>query len=317
MARMRRRDYVQESMELNSKTYDYYYSMLTEIAANSIIIDGLPDEINRRYISLGLVTKGNLLFFQDEIVNQYLMLEYVPESTFNIYGEPTKFLAFAANGYRAFRTIQNAVPIHNSYLHRPMIADIEMFARSMSNIKRSIDVNSGNQKFPFILQAIESQRLSVENAFMQIDGNCPVILTDPGMAENAINAIDVNIPFVSDKLHIELHQIFNDFLTWCGVENSNQDKRERLVADEVGSNFGAVEVNRYTRINSLQECFDQVNRMFGLDIQVRHNSNLLSQVNKASLLGFDELYLSSQRDRLSLPNKPQNEQSDKGGDNDG
>lgn len=284
-------DFVVESMELNTMRYNDYLNQLMEIALNVYSYENLPDTIDPRYIELCLMQNGNVCFFQDEYIG-HLCLPCTASGMFNVNNVPTEYHIFAPNGYNATRNITNSVLIYNNYLRTPSLDTIKLYAYSLANCRRSMDINIGNQKFPYIIKATESQRLSVENAFMQIDGNCPAILVDRDFNPDSIQPMEVAVPFVADKLHVEFHNIWNDFLTWCGIENSNQDKKERLVADEVGSNYGNVEVSRNVRLNTRQYGFDRVNKMFGTNIKVSYNSNLRTMLNEYNL-GVDVLKLAN------------------------
>ena len=58
-----------------------------------------------------------------------------------------------------------------------------------------------------------------------------------------------------------------------GVETANTEKRERLISDEVTSNLGYVEAQRYVRLNARRQAARKINTMFGLDISVDFRSN--------------------------------------------
>ena len=68
-------------------------------------------------------------------------------------------------------------------------------------------------------------------------------------------------------------------MTFCGIENSNQDKKERLVSDEVGSNYGNVEAQRNVMLNARKQAVEKINAMFGTNIDVHFRSNLQTMVN--------------------------------------
>ena len=57
-------------------------------------------------------------------------------------------------------------------------------------------------------------------------------------------------------------------LTFFGVENGNSEKKERLITDEVMSNLGSVQAQRYVMLNSRRKAAEQINKMFGTDIEV-------------------------------------------------
>lgn len=285
MSRKRRKrpgDYVKDSMRMNQVIYNDYINQMTEILLNSIKYDGLPDTVDNRWFELNLITKGMVCYFRDEELGD-LCLPCTATGRFTVNNIPTRYDIISPNGYTATRDYSNAVLVYNNYLRLPSMQTIKAFAHDLCNARRAMSVNIGNQKFPFLLSCTETQRMSVENAFMQIDGNCPVILTDKGFDPDSIKSYELAIPMVADKIHDEIHKIWNDFLTWAGIENSNQDKKERLVVNEVGSNYGNVEVSRSVRLKARQEAFDRVNKMFGTNIEVSFNSELSTMLNAPNI----------------------------------
>ena len=93
----------------------------------------------------------------------------------------------------------------------------------------------------------------------------------------------MSAPYTADKMDIHKNMVWNEFLTWCGIENSNQDKKERLVANEVGSNYGNVEISRNTCLQSRLKAVEKINKKFGLDIKVSFNSELITLLNNPTV----------------------------------
>jgi len=58
-----------------------------------------------------------------------------------------------------------------------------------------------------------------------------------------------------------------------GINNSNQDKKERLVADEVAANNDQVAVMRAINLNARQEACTKINRLFGTNIWVEYKTD--------------------------------------------
>ncbi len=84
----------------------------------------------------------------------------------------------------------------------------------------------------------------------------------------------VDAGYVSNDLQILKHQYWNEALTFLGVENVNTEKKERLVSDEVMSNMGDVEAQRFTRLNARKWACEQISDMFGLDVDCDFRSGM-------------------------------------------
>lgn len=257
-----------ESALLNNRTYLQYYNRLLELAINMYEWKNLPDTVDERFLELTLFSDGMAVFFQDDGGLGYLCLQCMIGGELDVYRIPIDRTAYATNGYQMRLSNQNSVIIFNNYTHTNSMLDVEMYARRLYEIDRTIDVNVKAQKTPVLIRATENQRLTLKNLYMQYDGNEPFIFGDKQLDMDGIKALKTDAPYVADKLNILKRQIWNEALTYLGIENSNTEKRERLVSDEITSNLGGVTAQRFCRLNARRKAAEQINKMFGLDIQV-------------------------------------------------
>lgn len=286
MGNKNRRDRWQASV-LNQQTYIDYYNRLQELALNVFEWKNLPPTVDERFLELALYEFGYCLYFNDDIIGN-LALTCTIGGRLDVYRIPIYRRAYAQNGYQKQCSTKNSVLIFNNYLHTPTSLTIELFARRLYECERAIDVNVKAQKTPVLLTASETQRLTMKNLYMQYDGNEPFIFGDKNMEFEGMNVFKTDAPFVADKLQQVKHQIWNEALTFCGIENSNQDKKERMVSDEVGSNYGNVEAQRNVMLNARRQAVDKINRMFGTKIEVNFRSNLQTMVNAENVPKIDE-----------------------------
>ena len=63
-------------------------------------------------------------------------------------------------------------------------------------------------------------------------------------------------------------------MTFLGVGNAKQDKKERLVSDEVSANDEQIQGSRYIMLNARQDACNAINQMFGLNISVDFKLNV-------------------------------------------
>lgn len=266
------------SAEINNKTYIDYYERLMELALNVFEWENLPPSVDERFLELALYEYGYCLYFNDEIIGN-LALTCTLGGQLDVYRTPILRRAYATNGYNKLCKSSDSVLIFNNYLHTPTQLTIELFARRLYEIERAIDVNVKAQKTPVAILSSEQQRLTMHNLYMQYDGNEPFIFGDKNMDSDSIKTIKTDAPFIADKLQILKHQIWNEALTFCGIENSNADKKERLVSDEVGSNYGNIEAQRNVMLNARKQAVKKINAMFGTNINVKFRSSLATLVN--------------------------------------
>lgn len=264
-----------ESSALNDKTYLDYYYRLTELAINMFEWKNLPPSVDERFLELTLYSTGMAIFFEDEVLS-YLALTTTIGGNLDVYRIPTIRRAYATNGYNRELNNENSVLIFNNFLRQPSMLAIELYARRLYEIERTIDVNVKAQKTPVLIQGTEQQRLTLKNLYMQYDGNEPFIFGDKNLDLQGVKAISTQAPYVADKLEILKRQIWGEALTYLGIENANTEKRERLITDEVTSNLGSVEAQRYTKLNARRQAANRINEMFGLNIEVDFRAQFLN-----------------------------------------
>lgn len=265
MGRQKRARDFWESAELNNATYIQYYDRLTELSISMFEWRNLPDTVDPRFLELTLFANGMAVFFKDE--DDYLALQCAISGPLDVYRIPVKRRAYAVNGFNRELDNKNSVIIYNNMLHKNSMLDVRMFARELYNLDRAISVNANAQKTPVLIRCTENERLTLENLYMQFDGNKPIIYGDKQLNPNSLTVLKTDAPYVADKLYTLKTQKWNEALTYLGISNVNITKRERLITDEVTRNQGGTIASRYSRLESRRQACKQINLMFGLDIQ--------------------------------------------------
>ena len=264
-----------EAQIMNVDTYTYWYARLVEIAIAGFEWKNLPPEIDPRFLEMILCFDGKALFYFDDELGEYVALQFFNSSTLDIYREPFKRTAFspAVNFRHKALDESESVIIWNNSLHLPEILPLRLYARRIAECERTIDVNIKGQKTPKIIRSTNEERLTLENLFKKYDGNIPFIFGSKNLADmQDITVLDTTVPYIADKVQILKRQLFAEALTYFGIENANTEKKERLVSDEVASNFGGVDIARRTRLNARKLACRKINERFGLNIDVEFAS---------------------------------------------
>ena len=119
-----------------------------------------------------------------------------------------------------------------------------------------------------IPQATEKQRLTMLNLYQKYEGNEPFIFGDVNLDLNNLKVLKTDAPYIADKIYTLKTEIWNEALTHLGISNVNIQKKERLVRDEVQRNQGGTIASRFSRLSCRQAAADQINKMFGTNIEV-------------------------------------------------
>lgn len=261
-----------EEIFLNSWTTIDYLNRLKEYALNMFEWINLPKTVDARFIELVLFEEGKINFFKDELIG-FLALRVNESGKQNVYNEFNKKYIYADNGFRRVRNLRNSVTIYNNYLRTPTYTTVNLYAIRLARVTRAIDLNIEAQKTPVLITCPENQKLSLKNVYEQYKGNAPVIYTDSEFNLDSIKVLKTDAPFVVDKLTLYKHDIWNEVMTFLGVNNSNQDKKERLVANEVDANDEQIEQARFNMLDARKDACKKINEMFGLNIDVKFRND--------------------------------------------
>lgn len=256
---------------LNSITYfNYLYDMMG-IYMSVFEWKNLPRGCDERMLEYWLMLHGYVGFVYDETLTSvseqapygYAIMNLRLQGRPDIYNLPDDYRAYSvvtgANGIPC--TSDNSVLIFNNQLRVSPMPNMEMYARRLANIERTTDVNVQNQKTPKIIKCNEKQRLSYENMMNQVAENQAYIWASDKMDLSTVEVLDTTAPYIAAQNQIIKHQYWNEFLTFAGVENTNTEKKERRVTDEVLANMGDVEVHRFMRLNPRKDAAEKINRL--------------------------------------------------------
>ena len=275
--------------KLNNLTFTDYFYRLSLIALSIFKWDNLPNGINERWIEKYLFDIGECMFFKDPILG--FRVSKSIDKGINIYNEPID-LEPESTGLTEPKTYKNgidAVLIKNNDLSIPTLPTLQLYAYRLADLTRAQDVNITAQKTPILIITSDRQKLTMKNVFNQWSGNEPVIYGDKEMNIDGVKVLKTDAPIVFDKIQIQKHQLWNEVMTFLGVNNANQDKKERLVDDEVQANNEQVKICLDVMLKARQSACMDINRIFGTNIKVSARIGIESKIDELNNELNDEL----------------------------
>lgn len=269
MNRQRKRKFA-ESAARNSATYWGYFDRLAQIYMSSIEFPGLPETVDQRYMMRQLLMSGKCIGFEDDALG-VVVLSDTSGGRLDVYGYPMIRRAQSEYTGQYFGGLNssNSVIIYNDLMRTTPVNVLSTYAERLANIDRTIDTNVNAQRTPIMILCEENQKLTMENLYMQYAGNQPVIFGASGLNLNGIHALNTGAPYVSGELYELKVKIWNEALTYIGIPNVSEQKKERLIKDEVERGQGGTIACRFSRMDALREGWEKMNEMFGLNVKPR------------------------------------------------
>lgn len=265
--------YFFQSIFNNAVSYNVYYDKLKEITVTLYKWVNLPEEIDERFLELALFERGQALFFYDDILEQYIVMNMAGVGKWDFYNRPIERRGYASNGAKATRFPDDSVIIYNNVLRTSSENDTLYYAEKFAFYDQIINININAQKTPLFIRCGESERLTLKNLFMKYDGGEPVIFGDKNLSTVPIEVLKTDAPYVADKIYDMKVKYWNEFLTFKGVSNVNINKKERLTTDEVQRQLGGSIAARGSGLLMRKQAAEAINEKFGLDIDVVFNED--------------------------------------------
>ena len=279
----------------------FYMRQITELACNRFKWTGLPDkddedsigDVRVRYLEMTLFRYALAVFFKhdratigekypSEAWDKFLCLRASNPGPLDMYFDPTAFHIYTNGSQPGLNGLtvsaKNAVPIWANYMRQPEIDMVMIYAKRMALVDRTVEINVAAMRHPMVLAATPENMKSVREFYRMVEQGQSVIEVQQAFGktlDDAIKVLDMHIDKdLITNLLIDKRKIWTECLTFLGINNANQDKRERLVSAEVSANDSEVLATRRIALDSRELACDQIKKKFGLDISVEWNVNV-------------------------------------------
>lgn len=259
------------SKDITQLTFTDFYRRLKLMAQAVFKWEGLPNGIDEKHIERFLYSEGRCMFFHD-FEKGWMIAKCTDAGSLNYYDEPTRILPVATN-YDApedaeYIPGESCVLIHNNDLDAPTDLTIRLYAARITEAQRTSDINIIAQKTPVIVTGTEKQRLSLRAVIRQWMGNEPLIHGDKQLEGVDLRVLNTSAPVVFDKLTIEKNKLWNECMTFLGINNANMDKRERLVDDEVQANNEQIALSAQIMLKARERAAEEISKLCGCKVTV-------------------------------------------------
>ena len=255
-------DLIPNTMQVNNMTYADYISRLRLVATSLFTWEGLDDVGgNSRFLEQVLYEDGKACFLKDDEMG-YLSLRVNPCDKLNVYRLPIEVMAYSI-GYNKKFKFNDVVYIMNNEMQLPTRITLELIAYRLYETERTIDVNLIAQKTPVLIEGDTKTILTLKNVYQQYSGNTPFIFGNKQFdISNKLNVLKTDAPYLIDKLEIHKHELWNEALTYLGINNANTDKKERLITNEVDSNNQLITFYLNCFYKTRKKACDEINKKF-------------------------------------------------------
>jgi len=253
----------------NFKTYNMYFRQMLTLAENVFEFKNLPEYIDVSFLNKVLLRQGSIAFFKDEVLG-LIALPYNTIGKEDVYGRPTTIEVFGSNGYTRKLTPDEYVIMYDNNGRYPLYLDICQMAERIALCVRTEDVNMLHQRTPRVWKTSKDKELSVKNMINEIDSMQESVVAYDSVDIDDMNVVLAPAPFVTDKIDTHLDKLWAEFFRLIGVANLQEQKRERVIVDEMIASQGGTIASRYSRFEPRQNAVIKINNKFNTDITVQY-----------------------------------------------
>lgn len=272
------------SMFLNNATIIDYEDRLHMLATSLFTWKGLDDVAGfgaSHFIEESLYRYGKACIVNDDEIG-IKALNVTAAGKLNIYYLPVKVNAFST-GYNKIYDFDDVVYIMNNELQKPTQDTLRLFAQRLYETERTTDVNLQAQKTPVLIEGDKNVLLTLKNTYMQYSGNMPVIYGNKNFdVSSRLNVLKTEAPYIVDKLDTHKDKLWNDCMTFLGINNANTSKKERLVTSEVESNDQLINYYLNCFYKKRKEACDILNKKFGTNVEIVLNKEVVDLLAKTT-----------------------------------
>ena len=298
-----------DNLLVNDATFIDYLERFKKVALSVFEWVNLPKSMNAIWLEKCLYYNGQASLLKDKRFG-FINTNCCTNGDLNIYGLPVNLNCYSfgydsnrklytglieglTEAQKEQREFYECILVQNNWDRTPTAGSMELFALRLYEAERTADTNIKAQKTPVLLLVDETQRLTMENMYSQYDGNKPFIFGDKkNLNPDSLRSIKTDAPFIADKIIDYKKEIWNEALTFLGINNIMVDKKERLITDEANSNNELINLNLQSYLAPRQEACRQFNEKFGLtgtdkEISVRVRSDLHNIIKNAESIVND------------------------------
>ena len=278
----------------NLKTYEMYKRQFMTLAENVFEYENLPEFIDVSYMNKILVRQGSIAFFYDDVLQEVVALPYTNMGKLDIYGRPTSIMVRALNGkyYRKLNPGEFIIMYDNNGRY-PIYMDILQYAERMGQVTRTMDINVEQQKTPRVWLTRADKEKSIKDLLNNVDAYSESIIAYDDINLDETQCILQPAPYVADKLQDTKENVYNEFLRLIGVASVTEQKKERLITDEVQASQGGTIASRFSRYQPREKAIKLINEKFGEylkeEIKVKYYDGDPSMEKESRESDFDEV----------------------------
>lgn len=301
--------------QLTSRTMYYQWVLLNKIKG-AIEIE-CPDDWDKDYILDTLLLQGRICL--TDTTAGVLPLECQPYGQ-NVFRRPCDVnIANPVIGSFSRKIDVDCVLIYlfDTKYFRGYDETIRIHAQKLANCDSAIDVNLINTKVAYVFDCADKKQADeAKLIYDKITSGEPAVFYRSSSGMNLQDKMqffknDVKNVYICDLVQKEKRAIINEFLTQVGINNAAEEKKERLLVDEVNSNNDELVINIKYAYDNIKKGVEKVHKMFP-DVKFDIKMPFIDRMNEKSEMALKEMKEGADHNESDRPDGDMGDKEPKG-----
>ena len=273
----------------NNEQYMLWYRSLLQRAQSKIIIEGMPEDWTEEQINLMYF----VLFINGfgVIANDSKFGTFFQPCTLNgigFYYQPLEAIVSNPQLQKHYTIHEDCEIVKLTPDYKGINDILDNYSIKLALLDSSVDMNLINSKTPYILGGKNKSSIqALKKILDKVNEGNPAIfynskISNAEKGEDPLIHIDLfnKDNYITPELLQDFRTLIANFDAEIGINNVNFEKKERLITDEVNSNNEDTIARCTIWLNTLNETFKSVNKMFNLNLRakLRESENEKSEV---------------------------------------
>lgn len=263
------------------KNYEFYFKWLLNKTASCFYIKNLPDTIDEFYIKQTLLLDGDIGI--TDFDGKVYAVNGAPSGQPDEYYVPTQYtVANPILGSKIFTRGVDGAVVYNTpldkYLAGGLFGLIDQTATLLADNIISINCNQINSRVTAVFTAdSDAQAIAGEVILKKMYTGAPYNIVRSDIIEKiGVNPIATSATSQNLTELVELNNyIIANYFQSIGIKSNDIRKKAHILEDEINSQNNYLQISILEILTSWQKGFDEVNKLYDLDIQVELNPALI------------------------------------------
>lgn len=265
----------------NARYYRKWFNYIEKIALTRIKWDGLPEEIDERYLERILMRQGKAVFYNagTESDPLFVATKVTTNDSPDLYDNYHSFRSFGSNWNQNVPEGEG-VMIWDNTIRKPYYDTLTQFADDLAELDTLINQQRRQQRQGVIITGPEHAMKNMERLKNDIMDGTPVMIGIKGSIDKNIevNKIDLTTPYQVSEINNDKQYIMNELFSFLGIQNVSREKKQYLNTEEVTINEDVIVRVREDLLIPRDRACRAINEMYGLNVSVSWRPGALEDV---------------------------------------